>query len=894
MAPLSKTADAPAPSSLPSAAPELGSFGDCERPEAATAIDHDGAMIESIAADMSGRWQKGERPIAEEYLNRYPSFWHQPEAAVEIVYEEVCLRYQFGEAFDAERLWQRFPQWRRQLEVMLECHRLLELEVPRFPSVGEVVADFRLVAELGRGAQGRAYLATELTLAERPVVLKCVSVDSGEHLSLARLQHTHIVPLYAVYEDPARRLRILCMPYFGGVTLDRLLEAVRRDPAAHQTGRQLLAAIRRWKPEALASPIGESLAYAAAFPSGEIAAEGALAGASYTRAICWMGACLADALQYAQDRTVVHLDLKPSNILWTADGQPMLLDFHLARAPIAAGAQPPAWLGGTPAYMAPEQQLALAAVRHGTPIPEDLDGRTDIYGLGAVLYEALGGPLPMPEQAPGRDLRRANAAVSLGLADIIAKCLAREPRRRYPTAAAVAADLRRHLADQPLQGVGNRSLPERWRKWRRRRPNTLPVVGLAVIALAMGAAGAVRFNQQRQDALAALSEGQAHLRNQRFGAAILVLKGGLALVDGLPWHDELIRDFRNHLELAQRAQEVRDFHSFVEDLRILVAEGTATHLASRTELALCRRFWVQRVNKFQQLQSVAPVNLPEGNGSREKGEGSLNALRNDFEDLAISWVNLEVLLASPEEKTPARLRALAILAEAEALLGSDGILARERQTHAAILGRADIAGEATRQVSAFVPRTAWQHFAFGRAHLQAGDTAAAAPYLQAAVEMNSRVLWPNFYLGKCALQRGELDTALQAFNACVVLAPESASCHYHRGRVYAARGQHDRALRDLDRALAIDPYSAEAALERGMLYLHMKRHAEAEADLQSALQGGADKIAILYQLALVQIAQAHPSAARTSLETILQLDPHHQAASTLLNQLKAGDPPSAK
>src|SRR5207302_5302468 len=116
-----------------------------------------------------------------------------------------------------------------------------------------------------------------------------------------------------------------------------------------------------------------------------------LAQATYVEAVCWIGACLADALHYAHERGLLHLDPKPSNALLAADGQPMLLDFHLARAPLAAGGPAPSGLGGTPGYMAPEHQAALAAVAGRHDVPAAVDGRADVYGLGVLLCCAPGG-----------------------------------------------------------------------------------------------------------------------------------------------------------------------------------------------------------------------------------------------------------------------------------------------------------------------------------------------------------------------------------------------------------------------------------------------------------------------------------------------------------------------
>src|SRR5205814_1202065 len=131
-----------------------------------------------------------------------------------------------------------------------------------------------------------------------------------------------------------------------------------------------------------------------------------------------------------------HLDLKPSNVLLAADGTPMLLDFHLAHAPLAPGGPPPSWVGGTVAFMSREQHAALAAVLAGRPVPLPVDARADVFSLGAMLYGAFGGQLPfLPGVSP--PLGRVNRHVSAGLSDILQRCLAYDAADRYPDAAAL-------------------------------------------------------------------------------------------------------------------------------------------------------------------------------------------------------------------------------------------------------------------------------------------------------------------------------------------------------------------------------------------------------------------------------------------------------------------------
>ncbi len=336
--------------------------------------------VTRLVDQFAALWAGGERLPVERFLERHPRLTAQPEVAVRLIYEEICIRRREGQQPSLSELVRRFPQWQSELEVVLDCDRLLGAVAgpPVFPLVGETLGDFLLTVELGRGARGRCFLAAQPSLSYRQVVVKVASDDHLEHLSLARLQHTHIMPLYSEHAFPDRRLRALCMPYLGGATLARILAELSGLPPERRSGKSILDVLDR-APQAHPWP-----------QSAKSPARLFLAQSSYVRAICWIVACLADALHYAHERGLVHMDIKPSNILLTADGQPMLLDFHLAGEPILIGEPPPGGLGGTPGYMSPEQRAAVSALSSGKPITAAVDARSDLYSLGCAFAEMLG------------------------------------------------------------------------------------------------------------------------------------------------------------------------------------------------------------------------------------------------------------------------------------------------------------------------------------------------------------------------------------------------------------------------------------------------------------------------------------------------------------------------
>jgi len=816
--------------------------------------------LEAIAlAEMMAAWQSGERPGAETWIQRDPQIAAQPEVAVRLIYEEVCLREEQGEPIDSQEYYSRFPQWRDQLQVLLNCHRFVESEepAPTFPSAGEQLGEFELLSELDRGALGRVFLATQPALSDRPLVVKLTPQSGHEHLSLARLQHTHIVPLYLVQDFPEEHLRALCMPYLGGSSWARVLDRLAETPPARRTGqdlaRQLAAA-----PEAA--------------PSGVVSGGPALrflARSTYPQAVSWIGACLADALHYAHQRGLIHADVKPSNVLLAGDGQPMLLDFHLALPAAQLAGATLERLGGTRGYMAPEQQAAATALSEGQRVPANLDGRVDIYSLGVCLYEALSGKLPPADEAQSRSaLAKLNPQVSRGLSDIVHKCLARSRSARYRDAGELAADLRRHLADLPLAGVPNRSFAERWRKWRRRKPYALTLVALALTALALVGGGLMLFRGDRaRGARAALESGQQQFERGNFDLAAEQFTAGQASLRWVPGEYDLKTTLQNELARARQARLAGSLHEFVERLRF-VDSMAALPVAKRKELdAACATIWQSR----QRIMADAPT-----------ATGGADRLRTDLVDLALLWSELRMSLAGPEDAAAQRA-SRKVLDEAEALAGPNSVVA---------LARRELeAGSTTSQsdrTTAPLPaaRTSWEHFAVGRWLFRADRLDEARLELADAVNQDPGAFWPNLYLARCDYRLGNLDAALTAASVCVALEPDKAPCYYNRALIRKAQRDDDAAMADLDRALRLDPTSAAALVERGKILAQRKQFTAALADFTAALKHGANPAEAHEQTARVQLAQGKIAAAAESVRQAIQADPSYQPAIELNRQLQ--------
>jgi tetratricopeptide (TPR) repeat protein len=319
----------------------------------------------------------------------------------------------------------------------------------------------------------------------------------------------------------------------------------------------------------------------------------------------------------------------------------------------------------------------------------------------------------------------------------------------------------------------------------------LPLVALLLAVTLAGGGLAAHGARQREAAGAARDLGEAHLRQGHYEAALEAFRMALTLADGLPFSAGLRRQVQEGADQAERGLAAEDLHRVCEELRPLYAADHLPEGQARAIAGHCRDLWEKR--------EAILADLGEGPGRAAQ-------VRADLLDLGILWADLRARLAGHRE-------ALAILGQAEVLFGPSCVLACERRTHALALGLA----KAGRQAAAPPQRSAWEHYALGRAYLRAGDLEKAGALLDRAVELQPQGLWPNYYKGVCAYRRGRFEDALVAFSACVALAPRTAACLCNRGQAYAALGRLDRARTDYDRALELDPGLAEARELRARL-----------------------------------------------------------------------------
>ncbi|HEV3023178.1 MAG TPA: serine/threonine-protein kinase, partial [Pirellulales bacterium] len=464
-----------------------------------------------------------------------------PEPDDEILAQFVSDWEQRGSAVLEEYI-RRHPPLESELRALADMQRLLSAPRPPDgqPSTPKRLGEFFVLRRIGSGGMGDIYEAVQQKLNRRVAVKTMTStrVDPRtrerflrEQRVLAKLHHTHIVPIHTAGEDGP--LQYFAMPFIDGAPLHRVVRMVGelRDGQSGSNTPSLVALAGQLANESAAGdaalaapPLATTLAVPPKVacdgepptPAGSLAKSSAAKPASpaeapsdavptgprtfsmeYFRSAAQVIADAAEALQHAHDVHVLHRDLKPSNIMVDTRGECWLIDFGLAGYLKAARSAPAAAANGTVVddssatgcvgtlnYMAPEQ------------FEDRADVRTDVWGLGATLYELLTLQRAFPGTAANAvhqaivgaepvHPRKLVANVPHDLAAICRKALARTPADRFQTAREFAADLRRWLAHEPTVARPARPL-RRVLLWSRRNNGWAAAGAMAVIALVCG------------------------------------------------------------------------------------------------------------------------------------------------------------------------------------------------------------------------------------------------------------------------------------------------------------------------------------------------------------------------------------------------------------------------
>ena len=464
--------------------------------------------VEELAEDFLERYRRGERPAVSEFIARAPE--HADE--IRDLFPALVLMEQADPATDTDR-----PP------------------APAAPFHLERLGDYRLIREVGRGGMGIVYEAEQEALG-RHVALKILPLPTTKDVrslarfrrearSAARLHHTNIVPVFDVGEREG--VHYYAMQFIQGQGLDEVIAELRRLRQPKVPG-------SAGQPTGPASELIFSLAESVV--SGYFRANGTTAGPAppagpspgtvpngsktsvltdrsdfstrsdfhFYRSAARIALQVSEALAYAHGQRVLHRDIKPSNLLLDAHGCAWVTDFGLAKEE-GDSLTGTGDVVGTLRYLAPERLNGVS------------DARSDIYSLGLTLYELLTLRTAFAETDRVRLVqqitrhepaapRKLEPHLPRDLETIVLTAIAKEPGRRYATAADMADDLRRFLADRPIHARRTSQWEHAWR-WCRRNPGwagtAAAVLGLLLVIAVGGTLLSLHLRQALSDVQAA-------------------------------------------------------------------------------------------------------------------------------------------------------------------------------------------------------------------------------------------------------------------------------------------------------------------------------------------------------------------------------------------------------
>ena len=439
------------------------------------------------------------------------------------ILDEYLQAMERGTPVALEELVSRYPSLKEDLQVLTKSLDFLHSATGKFKKEdtkgvadrhAKRLGDFEIGREIGRGGMGVVYEAHQLSL-DRKVALKVLPFASmldqkqvarfrNEAQAAAQLQHPGIVPVFAVGEE--RGVHYYAMQFVSGQSLAEVIRELHAARSAGQCGRDINAISTRVDATTLDKrvPISSN--------SHQLSK-----AQDFYRRVAELGIEAARSLHYAHECGVVHRDIKPSNLLLDNSGNLWITDFGLARVQDNPGMTVTGDVVGTLRYMSPEQASGK---------PASVDQRTDVYALGATLFELL----TLKAAFPGRDRRRGlqvtdsqeppsprslDPSIPSDLETIVMTAMAKSRDERYTTAQALADDLDRFLKGEPTL-ARRPTLIDRGGKWlRRHRHLALASCSVLTLITAISSAGALMLARETADKEAALVRAEENLEQAR-------------------------------------------------------------------------------------------------------------------------------------------------------------------------------------------------------------------------------------------------------------------------------------------------------------------------------------------------------------------------------------------
>ncbi|MCP4251204.1 MAG: protein kinase [bacterium] len=706
--------------------------------------------------------------------------------------------------------------------------------------IGQVVdGDFEIRREIGRGGMGVVFEAWQRSL-QRQVAIKILTGSAGltptaiqrfqrEAQAAAKLHHTNIVGIFA--QGDHKGIYYYAMELIAGRSVFEIIESARSpqtESSSVELDTQFINRSGDAAPDGSAgvssgpttgsSSGGTGGSIGPVRKSGASTAQETVAATAVSEstvehfdAVARLTATVAEGLDYAHHAGVIHRDIKPHNLLLGDDGRLCISDFGLARILEQPGVTMTGEFLGSPLYMSPEQI---------TGGPTRIDRRTDIYSLGATLYEWLTHQPPFPgetrEQVISKIMtaeplspRAVNLKIPVDLETICLKALEKETSRRYQTAGQMAADLRRYL-DRGSIRARRRGPVERVVRHVRRHPVGAMVGVLALVVALFGGAWYKQWDRSRDAQRAA---DQTRQESEALEARTKTLA-------------ERQRHLQDTLDVFAGGGSSSTGSAVGDPLDEAAAADAATGQPGGNPAG------VDRLGTFRQEVARGLANDLHSD-QLEAERQRLESTGAQFDPSSADSFYLQAVKATDDEA------ALNLLGQA---LSQDESLDEARYLRGVILCRLARFDELVAEAEVLIRRAPDAPRSFllrGAGRLFLNETSGALADLERCIQLGGKSAWVYALQGLTYARRGDLAGAIRSYSQVFALSPDHAIARWARGKTQYYLGAYEAALLDAEKVVEQMPESPEAYIFRGECHEALEMHAAAVQDYNEAIRYGA-------------------------------------------------------